>query len=477
MNKKPVRLLIGMLCLCLAFSGVSALGEETASLQATVEPDESAVATDAQTDQVLEDPGALSGNADAVGDADTSTALYVATATAPLKVRRSPDKSALGNGSIKKGETVYILELGNEWSKVDTGRNIGYVQTKYLSDIRDYSTSQGLTDEQIAGLTQSADAAAPAATDNSASGTFKENFKAYAIRTVTARREMDDRSSAAFQINKYEEVIVSTNQGDWSYVRYNNSYGYVPSDALFKWDRIDPYAGDIPGCIKHMGLAFVNCSANIKSYKDNGKETLKTVNPGSALAVEALDDQGRYPLAYWRTTGYIDKDDVSYLMKVVPWDEAQSGDMISCMSTYYAVGIHTLQYQGRNYNIYTGSSFISGLVVQPEETVNIYDIMGPYRQSTGYHKAPIMAPGALWGYGGGTCQVNTTLYNAIIQVPIYVNWRKVHANVGIYYCPVGFDAAVGGGDITMIFTNTLPYAIRFNFFMSDGCLTVAIFRV
>ena len=73
--------------------------------------------------------------------------------------------------------------------------------------------------------------------------------------------------------------------------------------------------------------------------------------------------------------------------------------------------------------------------------------------------------------------MNTTLYNALIQVPIYINWRRVHADVGIYYCPVGFDAAVGGGSITMIYTNTLPYAIRFNYFMSDGCLTVGLFRV
>ena len=53
----------------------------------------------------------------------------------------------------------------------------------------------------------------------------------------------------------------------------------------------------------------------------------------------------------------------------------------------------------------------------------------------------------------------------------------MHAEVGIYYCPVGFDAAVGGGDITMIFTNTLPYPFRINFFMSDGCMTAGIFRV
>lgn len=452
------RLCAGTLCLALLWTapGLSILtaarGEETAA------PD------------VLEDPQATVGTDEGT---QADTARYVATATVALKVRREPATDAFGNGSVAQGETVSILELGNEWTKVDLGRNQGYVQTKYLTDIRQVSESGG-TDVTLTALPTTTPA--PDVSANTPEG-FRELFKAYAYKSVVARKEMSEKSASAFRVNKYEGVTVSANQNGWSYIRYKNSYGYVPTDSLFKWDRIDAYAGDIPGCVKHAGLAFVNHSTEIRSYANNGKEVLKTINPGSALSVDALDGQGRYPLPYWRTTGYVQQSDVGYVIPVVPWEDAQSGDLISCMSTFYAVGIHTLNYQGRNWNIYLGSSFISGLVMQPGETVNIYDIMGPYRKSTGYHRAPIMSAGALWGYGGGTCQVNTTLYNALIQVPILVNWRKVHAEVGIYYCPVGFDAAVGGGDITMIFTNELPYAVRFNYFMSDGCLTVGIFRV
>jgi hypothetical protein len=306
---------------------------------------------------------------------------------------------------------------------------------------------------------------------------FQEKFKAYAIKALVIRKAMDHRSSAGYRVSQYEGLTVGAVHGEWSYVRYKNTYGYVLTSGLFKWDRIDPYAGDIPGATIHVGLAFLKHTTDIMSYEDGGKEVLKTVNPGTAVAVQAKDENGLYPLPYWRTTGSVREDEVSYLLPVVPWDEAQSGDMIACMSTYYAIGVHTFQYQGRNYNIYYGTSLISGLVVQPGETVNIYDVMGPYRKSTGYHRAPIWAPDALWGYGGGCCQVNTTLYNALIRAPILINWRKVHANVGIYYSPMGFDAAVGGGDITMIFTNTLPYPFRINFFMSDGCMTAGIFRV
>ena len=102
--------------------------------------------------------------------------------------------------------------------------------------------------------------------------------------------------------------------------------------------------------------------------------------------------------------------------------------------------------------------------------------IGPYRKSTGYKSAPIMSDDALTGYGGGTCQVNTTFYITTIQLPLLVTHRRVHANVGMYYAEKGFDAAVGGGDINLLMTNTLPYAIRYHCLISDGVLTICIYR-
>lgn len=464
------RLLTGTLCFLLAAGGVfmpadaiATQGDETTS-------------SAAQAGEVFEDPSVLSETQEPAADTQALTeeedaVIAIATATLTLKVRREANMESSGNGSIPKDSLVYILALGDEWCKVDTGRVIGYVQTRYLSNIRDKTLQQDGAQSDTPEATPSGEASG-----DTPEG-FVPKFKASAYKAFSARKEMDERSSSLFKVSKYEEVTVGAIYGDWSYIQYKNSYGYVLNSALFKWDRIDAYAGDIPGMPKATGLAFINKSATIRSYEDNGGEVLKTINPGSAVMVSGQDEFGRHSFPYWRTTGYVDEQDVSYVIPVVPWDEAESGDMISCMTTFYAVGVHTLQYQGRNYNIYLASSYISGLVLHPDETLNIYNIMGPYRKSSGYHKAPIMSPHALWGYGGGTCQVNTTLYNALIQVPIYINWRKVHANVGIYYCPVGFDAAVGGGDITMIFTNTLPYAVRVNYFMSDGCMTVALFRV
>ena len=406
-------------------------------------------------------------------EAQDDPVAYTAKASVALKVRRAPSKDSTGGDSIPRDAFVYILELGEEWCKVRTSHLDGYVMTQYLTDIQPYGNGADAAEiERAVAAQQPGDAAAPGF--KTSKETFYEGYIAHAVKSAAIYQEPDERARRVGNVPIYKQVTVSEVSGDWCLIRYNNTYGYVRTDSLFKWDRIDPYVGDIPGLDIWPILAFVNHTTTIYSMEDNSE--LKTINPGAAICVGEMDEMGRYPLPYWRTTGYIKAEDVAYTIPVADYENAQSGDLISVMTTYYAVGISTLQYQGRNWNIRLASSMITGTVLQPGETYNQNKTIGPYLKSTGYHKAPIMSPHALWGYGGGTCQVNTTFYIATIQLPLLVTHRKVHAEVGIYYAKKGFDAAVGGGDINLIMQNTLPYAIRYQFFISDGVLTCCIFK-
>ena len=398
---------------------------------------------------------------------------HTAIASVALKVRRSPSKDALAGDSIPRDSFVYILELGEEWCRVRTSVMEGYVLTEYLDDITLYdleaAEANGTADLEI-------EVAEPVNAPNftTSAENFYEGYYAHAVKTAIIYLEPNELSRKIGSVPMYEQVIVSEVSGEWCLARYENVYGFIRTSSLFKWDRIDPYVGEIPGLDIMPYLAFVNHTTTIYSMEDDS--VLKTINPGAAIAVFELDEEGRYPLPYWRTTGYIKEEDVAWLMPVKDWETAESGDLISTMSTYYAVGISTLQYQGRNWNIRLSSSMITGTILQPGEEYNQHQTIGPFMQSTGYHKAPIMKKGALWGYGGGTCQVNTTFYIATIQLPILVTHRKVHADVGIYYAKKGFDAAVGGGDINLIMTNTMPYAIRYQMFVSDGVVTCCIYK-
>jgi len=404
---------------------------------------------------------------------ENAPVTHTGRATTTLKVRRAPDKDALGNDSIPRGEMVNIIEYGYEWCKVRTKRVEGYVMTKYLADIqgdggpKDDRPQEQEKPKELQGELQ------PGFTMNKSN--FEEKFYAHAVRNQAPVYSRPDLN--AYQgtfVKQYKKVIVGEISGEWALVRYGNHYGYMRLNHLFKWDRIDPYAGDIPGLEIWPYLAFVNHTTVVRDIETD--KELQTINPGSAICVGEKDAQGRYPVPWDRQTGYVSEDEVAWLMPVVPWQEAQAGDLISVMTTFFGVGKSTLQIQGRNWNIHLASGMISGTVLQPGQEYNMNKTIGPYRKSTGYHSAPIMSDDALVGYGGGTCQVNTTFYITTMQIPLLVTHRKVHAEVGMHYAEQGFDAAVGGGDINLEMVNSLPYPVRYEFMNSDGVLTCCIFR-
>jgi vancomycin resistance protein YoaR len=74
------------------------------------------------------------------------------------------------------------------------------------------------------------------------------------------------------------------------------------------------------------------------------------------------------------------------------------------------------------------------------------------------------------------CQVSTTLYDALLQLPVEIVRQQVHSSYGIFYAPLDMDAAVGAGNLDLRFRNVLDYPVVLVFDTAYGVLTVRIFR-
>ena len=61
-------------------------------------------------------------------------------------------------------------------------------------------------------------------------------------------------------------------------------------------------------------------------------------------------------------------------------------------------------------------------------------------------------------YGGGICQVSTTLYNAIIRSNI-LSTERTHHTLPSHYIGPAMDATVDWGTLDYKFTNTLTYPV------------------
>ena len=79
------------------------------------------------------------------------------------------------------------------------------------------------------------------------------------------------------------------------------------------------------------------------------------------------------------------------------------------------------------------------------------------------------------GPGGGVCQVSTTLYNALLALPVQITSWSAHRPSGVQYIPRSFDSAVGS-TTDMAFRNDLPYPVSIRAVTQGGALTVLILR-
>ena len=104
---------------------------------------------------------------------------------------------------------------------------------------------------------------------------------------------------------------------------------------------------------------------------------------------------------------------------------------------------------------------------------------GPAKPENGYQKADTFdSDGDIYKeYGGGKCQVSTTLYNAVKNVSgLEIVERHEHSNY-VPYVENGQDAAVAYGSVDFKFKNNNSYSIRIVASATDDEITVKILKV
>ncbi len=108
---------------------------------------------------------------------------------------------------------------------------------------------------------------------------------------------------------------------------------------------------------------------------------------------------------------------------------------------------------GRCTNIAVAAGKINGTLLYPGEEFSVYATIGPLEGSNGYELAGSYENGqTVDSYGGGVCQVSTTLYNAVILAELEITQRSNHSMIVTYVQP-SMDAAIAGDYKDLRFVN------------------------
>lgn len=133
---------------------------------------------------------------------------------------------------------------------------------------------------------------------------------------------------------------------------------------------------------------------------------------------------------------------------------------------------------GRLNNIRITCSKINGQIVDSMQEFSFEQIIGKSTPEEGYQKADIFVNKQIvQAYGGGNCQVSSTLYNAVLQVAeLSVTERHPHGRK-VNYVPEGKDAAVSYGTLDFKFVNNLDSKIKIYATSDDNTVNVRIVEI
>ncbi|PIP34124.1 hypothetical protein COX69_01260 [Candidatus Falkowbacteria bacterium CG_4_10_14_0_2_um_filter_48_10] len=97
----------------------------------------------------------------------------------------------------------------------------------------------------------------------------------------------------------------------------------------------------------------------------------------------------------------------------------------------------------RRHNIKTGADALHGLLIKPAETFSLVAALGEIDGASGYlPELVIKGNKTTPEFGGGLCQIGTTMFRAALDTGLPITERRNHSYRVSYYEPAGTDATI-----------------------------------
>lgn len=146
--------------------------------------------------------------------------------------------------------------------------------------------------------------------------------------------------------------------------------------------------------------------------------------------------------------GDVDLDVEITQPKPIKEDLEKITDILGAGSTTYGYSSAS-----RKINVENGTAKVHGTILYPGDSFSMLEACAPFNKENGYEKAGSYESGTVVdSYGGGICQVSTTLYLAVMRAELQIDKRSNHSMLVSYVKP-SMDAAIADGLKDFVFTN------------------------
>ena len=132
--------------------------------------------------------------------------------------------------------------------------------------------------------------------------------------------------------------------------------------------------------------------------------------------------------------------------------ETDTATLLTSLGINHLLSRYETSLEGKDektrFNIQKGANSLSGFILEKRKVFSFNQVVGPADKDDGYLETKVVVNGKLVpGYGGGICQVSSTLYNALLKTNVEIIERGPHSGYSetTSYVPPGRDAAVSYG--------------------------------
>ena len=323
------------------------------------------------------------------------------------------------------------------------------------------------------------------------------------IEAIKVKLSKADKQNILFSTERFKPKVTENNARDTlkdaNEILAKGDLTLVYSDKSFVADK-DTIGGLIKSSVDGDDLIlvlnderatnFINLIAtsinvdptNTKLTVVDGKATIAT----PAVIGRALDQQqtkvdiGNSLFA--RVTGNsVNANPTQISLKVDTKAPEITDDAISTLGISELVGTGTTDYRSspsnRVHNIQIGAAALNGVLLKPGETFSTLNKLGEINAESGYLPELVIKNNTtVPDFGGGLCQVSTTLFRATLNAGLKITERQNHSyRVSYYEPPIGMDASIFDPSPDFKFVNNYDHYILIQSYIKGTKITFDIY--
>ena len=370
-----------------------------------------------------------------------------------FNLRAEADTESKKITSIAKGTTLQLMEYGEDWCRVRIGESgyMGYAKRKWLTSVVIYPSASEAVAASLA-ATPTPEAADVTLTELTPEAALAEStLEATAEPTPEAIVMAESTPITTLVPPVSEPTSEAVTQPMQTMIPVNVGTGTdLGTSSDLNVSTATDMLGDMPFFTGRtaaeedfamQGWAVLQGSLRVMDETGMGN----TLRAGDIVFVKPSTRGGRLDMAYRQSLVDLDASLAEYT-ETVPWQVALAGHVIGGYSQFFSVE----ETDAATVQNLTQAVYRMGVTLQPGETFDFREMVGPFTEENGFD---ITADAA-----EGICQAATLLYQAAQSLPFRVTEHYTHGEAGAAYAPQGMDASVEG-TANLCFTNTLPYAV------------------